>query len=156
MLDLLGRKPFPGNVTPEITESMIEINTQRAHRPCRPAGPAARDPRHAGARPATRSTSAFAAAAPTRSSNGRSSKIFSKPRFSEVSALYGYLAKQFTVFGQHVHIGCSSGDEALFLLHSLNRYMPHFIALSASSPFVQGHDTPVQFGAPEFGVRVSR
>ena len=27
MLDLLARKPFPGNVTPEITESMIEIST---------------------------------------------------------------------------------------------------------------------------------
>jgi carboxylate-amine ligase len=68
-------------------------------------------------------------------------KIFAKPRFREVSALYGYLAKQFTVFGQHVHIGCSSGDDALFLLHSLNRYIPHFVALSASSPFVQGHDS---------------
>jgi carboxylate-amine ligase len=55
--------------------------------------------------------------------------------------LYGYLAKQFTVFGQHVHIGCKSGDEALFLLHALNRYIPHFIALSSSSPFLQGSDT---------------
>ena len=73
-----------------------------------------------------------------------------------MSALYGYLAKQFTIFGQHVHIGCASGDEAMFLLHALNRYVPHFIALSASSPFVQGHDTPVQLGAAEFGVRVSR
>jgi carboxylate-amine ligase len=68
-------------------------------------------------------------------------KIFSKPRFKQVSALYGYLAKQFTIFGQHVHVGCASGDDALFLLHSLSRYVPHFIALSASSPFVQGKDT---------------
>jgi carboxylate-amine ligase len=68
-------------------------------------------------------------------------KIFSKPRFQHLSSLYGYLAKQFTVFGQHVHIGCSSGDDALYLLHSLSRYIPHFIALSASSPFVQGHDS---------------
>jgi carboxylate-amine ligase len=45
------------------------------------------------------------------------------------------------VFGQHVHIGCASGDDALFLLHSLSRYVPHFIALSASSPFVQGQDS---------------
>jgi carboxylate-amine ligase len=29
----------------------------------------------------------------------------------------------------------------MFLLHSLSRYVPHFIALSASSPFVQGRDT---------------
>jgi carboxylate-amine ligase len=28
-----------------------------------------------------------------------------------------------------------------YLLHALNRYLPHFIALSASSPFVQGHDS---------------
>ncbi|MCH8621930.1 glutamate-cysteine ligase family protein, partial [Undibacterium sp. TS12] len=27
LLHLLGRRPFPGNVTPEITESMIEICT---------------------------------------------------------------------------------------------------------------------------------
>jgi len=40
-----------------------------------------------------------------------------------------------------VHVGCVNGDDALFLLHSLNRYIPHFIALSASSPFVQGNDT---------------
>jgi glutamate---cysteine ligase / carboxylate-amine ligase len=46
------------------------------------------------------------------------------------------------VFGQHIHVGCESGDDALFLLHSLNRYVPHFIALSASSPFFQGSDPP--------------
>jgi carboxylate-amine ligase len=68
-------------------------------------------------------------------------KIFSKPRFKEVSVLYGYPAKQFTIFGQHVHVGCTSGDDALFLLHSLSRFVPHFIALSASSPYVQGSDT---------------
>jgi glutamate---cysteine ligase / carboxylate-amine ligase len=45
------------------------------------------------------------------------------------------------VFGQHVHIGCSSADDALWLLHALSRFMPFVIALSASSPFVQGADT---------------
>jgi carboxylate-amine ligase len=68
-------------------------------------------------------------------------RISSKRRYQELSALYGYLAKQFTVFGQHVHIGCASGDDALYLLHALGRYIPHFIALSSSSPFVQGHDS---------------
>jgi carboxylate-amine ligase len=68
-------------------------------------------------------------------------RVFSKPRFQQLSQLYGYLAKQFTVFGQHVHVGCASGDDALYLLHALSRYVPHFIALSASSPFFQGVDT---------------
>ena len=72
------------------------------------------------------------------------SQISKGERFHFLSELYGYLAKQFTVFGQHVHVGCPAPDEALWLLHCLSHYIPHFIALSASSPFVQGHDTGFQ------------
>jgi carboxylate-amine ligase len=68
-------------------------------------------------------------------------RIYEGPRFKYLSDLYGYLAKQFTVFGQHVHIGCPHGDDALFLLHAMSRYVPHFIALAASSPYYQGVDT---------------
>jgi glutamate---cysteine ligase / carboxylate-amine ligase len=71
-------------------------------------------------------------------------RIFDTPRFQQVSQLYGYLSKQFTVFGQHVHIGVPSPDEALWLLHAMSRFVPHVIALSASSPFVQGTDTGFQ------------
>jgi len=71
-------------------------------------------------------------------------KIYDTPRFNHLSDLYGYLAKQFTIFGQHVHIGCPGADTALYMLHGLSRYIPHFIALSASSPFVQGGDTGFQ------------
>ena len=48
---------------------------------------------------------------------------------------------QFTVFGQHVHIGCANAEDAIYLNHALIRYVPHFIALAASSPFYQGVDT---------------
>lgn len=68
-------------------------------------------------------------------------RIFESRRFQEVSTLYGYLAKQFTVYGQHIHVGCENGDVAMRLLHALNRYLPHFIAIAASSPFYQGVDT---------------
>ena len=140
MLELLGRAPFPGNVTPEITESMIEINSSvHTHhgelleelRRIRDTLLRAGDTLNVGV--------CGGGTHPFQQWSQR--KIFSKPRFREVSALYGYLAKQFTMFGQHVHIGCGSGDEALFLLHALNRYIPHFIALSSSSPFLQGSDT---------------
>ena len=140
MLELLGRAPFPGNVTPEITESMIEINSSvhthhgellKELRQIRDTLLRAGDLLNVGV--------CGGGTHPFQQWSQR--KIFSKPRFREVSALYGYLAKQFTVFGQHVHIGCGSGDEALFLLHALNRYIPHFIALSSSSPFLQGSDT---------------
>ncbi|HVK95036.1 MAG TPA: YbdK family carboxylate-amine ligase [Noviherbaspirillum sp.] len=140
MLDLLRRRKFPGNVTPEITESMIEINTDvhtkyiemlEQLRHIRDTLVQAGDMLNVGV--------CGGGTHPFQKWSQR--KIFSKPRFKEVSTLYGYLAKQFTVFGQHVHVGCGSGDDALFLLHSLNRYVPHFIALSASSPYFQGSDT---------------
>ncbi len=39
-----------------------------------------------------------------------------------------------------MHIGCPSGDDAIYLLHGLSRFVPHFIALGAS-PYMQGTDT---------------
>ncbi len=68
-------------------------------------------------------------------------RIYPSERFTSLSEQYGYLAKQFTVFGQHIHIACASGDDAIYLCHALARYLPHFIALSAASPFYQGMDT---------------
>ena len=45
------------------------------------------------------------------------------------------------VYGLRIEIGCRDGEQALYFLHALNRYIPHFIALSASSPFLHGQDT---------------
>jgi gamma-glutamyl:cysteine ligase YbdK (ATP-grasp superfamily) len=36
------------------------------------------------------------------------------------------------------------GDTAIYLTHIFSRYVPHFIALSVSSPFQQGEDTSYQ------------
>ena len=140
MLDLLARKPFPGNVTPEITESMIEINSDvhTGHAALLEQLHAIRDTL---VRAGDRLNVGVCGGGTHPFQTWSERRIYAKPRFKQVSALYGYLAKQFTVFGQHVHIGCSDGDEALYLLHALNRYVPHFIALSASSPFSQGMDT---------------
>ena len=68
-------------------------------------------------------------------------RICPSDRFDVFYHRYGYLAKQFTVFGQHIHIGCTSADEAIWLTQNLGPYVPFFIALSASSPFVDGVDT---------------
>jgi len=140
LLHLLGRHPFPGNVTPEITESMIEICTdvQTSYQGVLEQLQKIRDTL-VNASDILGIGICGGGTHPFQKWTDR--KIFSKPRFKEVSALYGYLAKQFTIFGQHVHVGCTSGDHALFLLHSLSRYVPHFIALSASSPYVQSGDT---------------
>ena len=140
LLELLSRKPFPGTVTPEMTQSMIEIATgiQTAHAPLLAELRGMRDTLTAAC---DRLNIGIAGGGTHPFQRWSEQRVFDKPRYREISQLYGYLAKQFTVFGQHVHVGCASGDDALFLLHSLNRYVPHFIALSASSPYFQGVDT---------------
>jgi glutamate---cysteine ligase / carboxylate-amine ligase len=140
MLELLARRPFPGNVVPEITESMIEISTG-VHRDHGGVLAQLREIRDALVGAGDRLNVGICGGGTHPFQQWSERKIFSKPRFKEVSVLYGYLAKQFTIFGQHIHVGCASGDDAMFLLHSLNRYVPHFIALAASSPFVQRKDT---------------
>jgi glutamate---cysteine ligase / carboxylate-amine ligase len=64
-----------------------------------------------------------------------------RPRLAPLSALYGELSRHLMVFGLQVHLGCSDGDEALRLMQRLGPYVPHLIALSASSPFLLGHDS---------------
>jgi len=140
MLELLRRKPFPGTVTPEVTESMIEIATA-VHTRYSALLAQLRAMRETLVRAAERLNIGICGGGTHPFQMWSERRIFQKPRFQEVSQLYGYLTKQFTIFGQHVHVGCTSADQALFLLHALNRYVPHFIALSASSPFVQGKDT---------------
>src|SRR5450830_435954 len=77
-------------------------------------------------------------------------RITPSERFYYLHEKYGYLAKTFTVFGQHIHIGVPNGDDALYLTHAFSRFVPHFIALSAASPFYQGADT--RFGSSRSNV----
>ena len=134
------QKSHPGNIVPEITQGMIEISTGIHHRHDTLLDElvAIRDFLVRGAN-ALNVRLAGGGTHPYQ--NWGENRISPGERYNHVSALYGYLAQQFTIFGQHIHVGCPSPDEALFLLHSLSRYVPHFIALSASSPFVQGRDT---------------
>ncbi|MCC7259297.1 MAG: glutamate--cysteine ligase [Gammaproteobacteria bacterium] len=140
MLHLLGRARFPGDVKPEMTESMIEASTD-VHTRHEALLAQLQQMRDVLVAAGDRLNVALCGGGTHPFQRWVHQRIFSRPRFQELSELYGYLAKQFTVFGQHVHIGCGSADEALYLLHALNRYLPHFIALSASSPFFQGVDT---------------
>jgi len=128
------------DIKPEITRSMIEIGSsvQRRHAPLQAE---LRDMRDQLAAAARKLNIAIAGGGTHAYQHWSEQQIFPGDRFRYISELYGYLAKQFTVFGQHVHVGCADGDSALWLLHALSRYVPHFIALSASSPFVQGQDT---------------
>jgi len=140
LLARLGKKKLPGEVKPEITESMIEVNSSVNTRHEQLLAEL-RTVRDAIVDEAERLNVAIAGGGSHPFHQWQERRIYPTERFLHVSSLYGYLAKQFTVFGQHIHIGVASGDDAVYLTHGLAPYIPHFIALSASSPFSQGVDT---------------
>jgi carboxylate-amine ligase len=140
LLARLEKVELEGEVKPEITESMIEINSSVNTRYGELIAELMRV-RDAIVGAAGKLNIAVAGGGAHPFHRWPERRIFPAERFQRVSALYGYLAKQFTVFGQHIHIGVENGDDAIYLTHRMARYIPHFIALSASSPFSQGEET---------------
>jgi carboxylate-amine ligase len=140
LLRLMKRYQLAADVKPEITSSMIELSTGVCERHLQVVEQL-REVRDALVESAGRLDLRLAGGGTHPFQDWSQRRIFDTPRFHQVSQLYGYLSKQFTVFGQHVHIGCPGPDQALWLLHAMSRFVPHVIALSASSPFVQGNDT---------------
>jgi carboxylate-amine ligase len=149
LLAAVAKAKHPGEIKPEITESMIEVCTSvcGGHAQVRAELDAIRQVLGDAAAKLNLGV-AGGGTHPFQKWSER--RIYDTPRFKHVSELYGYLAKQFTVFGQHVHVGVRSGDEAVRLTQGLARYTPHFIALSASSPFSLGADT--QFDSSRLNV----
>src|SRR3569832_180791 len=140
MLRLMSKFKLPGSVVPEMTSSMIEISTGVCQNAVQVQDELATI-RDALVKCADRLNIAIVGGGTHPFQQWHERRIYDKPRFRELHELYGYLSKQFTVFGQHVHIGCPNADASLLMLHRMSRYIPHCIALSASSPFVQGQDT---------------
>jgi len=140
LLRLVERHKLPGDVKPEMTDSMIELSTGI----CTDYADALAqlgEIRDVLVDCASKLNIGLSGGGTHPFQDWSERRIFEAPRFHMLSELYGYLSKQFTIFGQHVHVGCPGPDAALVLLHGLSRFIPHFIALSASSPFVQGTDT---------------
>ena len=140
MLRMMSKIRLPGAVVPEMTSSMIEISTGVCQSSTEVLSQLTQI-RDALVKCADKLNIAVVGGGTHPFQQWHERRIYDKPRFRELSELYGYLSKQFTIFGQHVHVGCPDADTALLTLHRMSRYIPHFIALSASSPYVQGQDT---------------
>jgi glutamate---cysteine ligase / carboxylate-amine ligase len=143
LLLLIDRQPHGYDIKPEITQGMIEIGTA-IHQGSDTMLQELQRIRALLVNSAQKLNLGLAGGGSHPFQHWSDQQIYPKERYQLVSELYGYLAKQFTVYGQHIHIGCPDGDAAIRLSHYLARYIPHFIALSASSPFYQGMDTLFQ------------
>ena len=63
------------------------------------------------------------------------------PRYAKLIEDMQWMARQLLIFGVHVHVGVRSPAKVLPVVNALMAYVPHFLALSASSPYWIGDDT---------------
>lgn len=64
-----------------------------------------------------------------------------KQRYEELARDLAGVARRMLICGMHVHVGIEDEDLRIDLLGQLSYFLPHLLALSASSPFWQGRDT---------------
>ena len=65
-------------------------------------------------------------------------RIIDTPHYRLNDQLLRYIAWRNNSFGLHVHVGINGADRAIRVCSTLRNYLPELLALSASSPFVEG------------------
>ena len=68
-------------------------------------------------------------------------RVTSKERYTMLVERCQWPARRLMIFGLHVHVGVESGEKAIAIVNGLTTYLPHLLALSASSPFFNNLDT---------------
>jgi carboxylate-amine ligase len=68
-------------------------------------------------------------------------RVTDSPRYLALMERNQWMARQLQIFGVHVHCGVRGGEKAIPIVNALLGYLPHFLALSASSPYWVGADT---------------
>jgi carboxylate-amine ligase len=74
-------------------------------------------------------------------SDWRDAKMAPIQRYAELVEQMQWLVRRIQTFGVHVHVGIRDGSKAIPIVNALAAYLPHFLALTASSPFWSGQDT---------------
>jgi len=129
-----------GQVSPEFLQCQIEIGT----RVCRDITEARADLRH------LRRTVAACAARHNLAPIAVSCHPFAdwkdqhhtdKDRYNRLAQDMGGVIRRMLICGMHVHIGLPDDETRIDLMWQMSYFLPHMLALSASSPFWQGQDT---------------
>jgi carboxylate-amine ligase len=65
-------------------------------------------------------------------------RIIDTPHYRRNDELLRYVVWRNNTFGLHVHVGIRGADRAIAVCNALRNYLPELLAVSASSPFVEG------------------
>jgi carboxylate-amine ligase len=128
------------HIKPELFQSIIEINTGI----CRNAAEIRRDVRRALAEltPACSDQGVLLACAGSHPfAHWAQRLLYPSERYEAMLDRHRWALRRLTIFGTHVHLGMRDGEHAIAMINAWLPYLPHVLALSASSPFWEGHDT---------------
>ena len=64
-----------------------------------------------------------------------------KDRYHALKKDLAGVAMRLLICGQHVHVGIEDDETRIDLMNQFSYFLPHLLALSASSPFWKGRDT---------------
>src|SRR6478736_69062 len=73
--------------------------------------------------------------------NWKDQRIIDTPHYRRNDELLRYVVWRNNTFGFHVHVGIAGADRAIAVHDGLRAFLPHLLALSASSPLVEGVNT---------------
>jgi carboxylate-amine ligase len=68
-------------------------------------------------------------------------EIFPSERYRYLLEKFQWFTRRLNVYGLRVHVGVRTGSNAIAISNAALRYLPHLLALSASSPYWEGTDT---------------
>ena len=134
------RKELADQVSPEFLQCQIEVGT----RVCPDIATARADlkaMRGCVARAAARHGLAPIAASCHPTADWKQQHHTDKERYNALARQLGGVARRMLICGMHVHVGLSDDEHRIDLMGQLAYFLPHLLALSASSPFWQGEDT---------------
>src|SRR4249919_2527398 len=81
-------------------------------------------------------------------------RIIDTPHYRRNDQLLRYVVWRNNTFGLHVHIGIRGADRAIAVTNGLRNFLPEFLALSASSPFVEGVNTGLRSARTQIFTRM--
>jgi glutamate---cysteine ligase / carboxylate-amine ligase len=127
-------------VMPELLQAQVEVGT----RVCRGVGEARADLarlRGTVARIAGEHGMALIAASTHPSACWSEQRSTEQERYQVLTRDYQALARRQVISGMHVHAQIEDEDLRIDLMNQVTYFLPHLLALSASSPFWRGQDT---------------
>jgi carboxylate-amine ligase len=84
----------------------------------------------------------------------QSQRIIDTPHYRANDELLRYVVWRNNTFGLHVHVGIKGADRAIAVCNALRNYLPELLAVSASSPFVEGVYTYLHSARTEIFTRM--